>query len=160
MADEGSVLKLATSTLPILTVVVGGLWGFYTYTEERRDERTAREEAAKREADTRLFEAQRPFLTKQFDLYMETARVIGVLVTSDVETSEWLAAKKRFLALYWSELSMVESREVEAAMIEFERRLGAYEETRSPAAKRALDHAAYGVAHAIRNSLQKAWTVQ
>ena len=54
---------------------------------------------------------------------------------------------------------MVESSRVEAAMVEFAKRLTAYEEGRSLSAKQALEQAAYRVAHAIRDSLQQSWAV-
>lgn len=112
MADEHTLdqrkyrshlLDIVQAWLPVLTVVIGAIWGLYTYiasqkaAEELRvqqaaaaeTERLARQESAEqqrlaqteRDANTRRIEAQKPFLTKQLELYFETANVVGRLVT-------------------------------------------------------------------------------
>jgi hypothetical protein len=45
--------------------------------------------AAAQDSQTRLIEAQRPFLVKQLDLYFETAQIAGKLVSLDPASEEW-----------------------------------------------------------------------
>src|SRR6266550_849493 len=159
MADEKAVepakyhsrlLDVVQNWLPVLTVVVGALWGLWTYIESQKaaeelrltqaktfeEQRQAQQKEADaqqrlqvaREANTRRVEAQKPFLTKQLELYFETANVVGKLVTlapapTDQSSKEYEEALRRFYALYWSELSMVEHKNVESAMVVFKNAL-------------------------------------
>jgi hypothetical protein len=176
------LLDIIRAWLPVLTVVVGALWGLYTYiasqkaAEELRAqqakaaeaERAERQGAAERqrlaqserEDATRRIEAQKPFLTKQLELYFETASVVGKLVTLPREdgNGQYQAAKLRFYALYWSELSMVEHPNVEAAMAEFREALEAYDKEGSDVSKAAIQNAAYKLAHEIRDAIETAWS--
>jgi hypothetical protein len=102
-----------------------------------------------------------------------------MLVAVDPRTNrdKWHAAEERFWSLYWSELCMVESTEVEAAMKEFGKALKAYskvldetgavmnpsvtlltETDREIArAREHLENSAYAAAHAMRASIEKSW---
>src|SRR5438309_11209891 len=105
------LLKSIQSWLQVLTVVGGAAWGLYTYiqhdnevkaeearkSEELRAQTTAQ---AASEGRTRRIEAQKPFLSKQLDLFFETAQVTGRLVTEDVQSPAWRADDVRFWALY------------------------------------------------------------
>ena len=70
----------------------------------------------RRDAETRNLEARKQYLTRQLDLYTEATRAAAKLGTAPPDSPEYLKARTRFWELYWGELSMVENREVEAAM--------------------------------------------
>jgi hypothetical protein len=110
-----------------------------------------------KEEQSRLIEAQRPFLVKQLELYFETAAVVGKLVSIDVNDPNWESLERRYWALYWSELSMVEHRVVEAAMKNFGDTLVRYKVAPIVENKRTLQSAAYNLAHAIRTGIEAAW---
>jgi hypothetical protein len=157
-AQTHSLLGVAQSWLPVLTVVGGALWGLYTFIDHQKESNRLLQEQAQRDGQARLIEAQRPFLQKQLDLYFETAQIAGRLVTIKPGTDKWQENETRFWALYWSELSMVEHGVVEAAMKHFGDTLLVYDgKPDDPATRRALESAAYELAHAIRSGIESAW---
>jgi uncharacterized membrane protein YraQ (UPF0718 family) len=161
-------LEIAKAWLPILTAVIGGLWVFYQYLDkqsadqrQQTDRRLELERQASinqtKEQQSRLLEAQRPFLVKQLDLYFETASVVGKLVSIDPSSSEWENLERRFWALYWSELSMVEHRVVEQAMKRFGDALKQFKQTKNAEDMSKMQSAAYELAHSIRSGIEAAW---
>jgi hypothetical protein len=151
------VLGLIRDMLPVLTAVVGGLWGLFVYIDNENSARLQELKSAEAANRARLIEAQQPFLQKQLALYFETAKVLGDLVSSDPESTQWLAAKQRFWALYWSELSMVEAHAVEAAMVDCGVALQNFAQERNSVTRSALNDATYKVAHAIRDAIEESW---
>jgi hypothetical protein len=159
MSERGShpFLGLIKDMLPVLTAVVGALWGLFVYIDNENSARlqeTRNAEAANR---ARLIEAQQPFLQKQLALYFETAKVLGDIASTHPDSAEWQAAERRFWALFWSELSMVETHAVEEAMVECGRALEEFKAARSDATRSALNNATYNVAHAIRDAIAGSW---
>ena len=160
----GKFADLLVKLLPVLAAISGGLWGLYTYIDHTKE--THRLEQMEREKDqrNRLLEAQRPFLEKQLALYFETAQIIGQLVALEQKDDPaWAKVRQRFWALYWSELSMVESREVEQAMVQFGEKLTQVgdalnkDQTTFFSARSEMNNKAYIVAHAIRSSIEASW---
>jgi hypothetical protein len=152
-------LNLIQSWLPVLTVVGGALWGLFTYVDHQKEMAGQAAQQENKQTAARLLEAQRPFLEKQLALYFETAQVAGKLVTLKPGSTEWDNNETRFWQLYWSELSMVESQDIESAMVKVGQNLTDYknapirEENR-----RTLDVSVYELAHAIRNGIKTTWT--
>jgi hypothetical protein len=136
------LLGLAQAYLPVLTVVGGALWGLFTYLDHAKEAAKTlaaseqnltieRRNQSERESRTRLIEAQKQFLDKQLDLYLETSKVVGRLVSEDLNFNNWESDRLRFEELYWSELTMVEHTEVASAMVEFRTALQPIIEKRS-----------------------------
>jgi hypothetical protein len=148
-----ALLEILKGWLPVLTAVIGGLWGLITYLDNQR-------RTAEKESQTLLIQAQQPFLQKQLSLYFETSTIVGKLVTEDPHSESWKASDGRFWALYWSELAMVETRELEAAMKNFGDILRIYERSPDAGTKERLESAALAVAHAIRASVERGWGVR
>ena len=155
--------------LPVLTVVGGALWGLYTYIDHQKaaaiEAQLHQEEAAvqaRAQADkdsaTRRIEAQKPFLQKQLDLYYETVQVAGKLATLKPDEAEWQSAKQRFYMLFWSELALVESGRVAAAMVHFREVLNGYEPKPAEAGSaNDLRNASISLSHAIRDDIKDLW---
>lgn len=61
-------------------------------------------------------------------------------------------ARKRFDELYWGELALVETPEVESQMVKFGRALEASPES--------LQDEALSLAHVLRSSLAKSWGIE
>jgi hypothetical protein len=153
-----------------MTAIVGALWVLFTYLGQQdtaQANAVAAEQAAAARAATdaglRKVELQRPFLDKQLALYFETAQLVGALIAMTPADPEWMPREKRFWALYWSELAMVEDPSVEGAM----KRLGdnlvafrnAYDEKKPhDEALSALRRSSLDLAHAIRDSIAKRWS--
>jgi hypothetical protein len=142
--------------LPVLTGVGGGLWALWLYIDHKRETRAAEEEERAKAAETRLIESRKPFLELQLRLYFDAARVAGVLVTETFDSLPWHEAVKRFWALYWAELAMVESNAVETAMVRLGQAIKIYTKE-SGRDKSDLQSAAYDLAHNIRWAIADAW---
>jgi hypothetical protein len=164
------LIDFAVKLVPVLTAIGGAFWVLFTYIGHLNEVRRADAVQADKELRTRQIESQRPFLEKQLALYFETSQVVGKLAAIPSGEKTWTEARVRFWELYWSELSMVESREVEAAMVQFGKTLEEYEtaaaRSGSPEAaagiKAALDRLkddTYHVAHAIRASIESSWSL-
>ena len=124
-------------------VAVGGLiWGITSFLITSRVQ-----------AETRQLEARKPFLERQLTLYTEVTQNAAILATSnDLDAIE--QARQRFWELYWGELSMVENRGVEIAMIKFGKCLN------DDCSQEELRPLALGLARACRESLAASWGVQ
>jgi hypothetical protein len=102
-------------------------------------------------------------LDYQQQRYFETAFIVGKLVSEEPGGPDWAAAEKRFWMLYWSELSMVEHRIVEAAMVEFGKKLEllkadlANKSHQLESHKLALKNEAYKLSHSIRAAIESTW---
>ncbi len=156
-SDHHPVLGLVKDMLPVLTAVAGGIWGLFVYIDNEREARLQDLKNAAATNRTRLIEARQPFLQKQLDLYFETAKILGDLVSADPDSDLWHKSERRFWALYWSELSMVETPALEEAMVECGNALTDFEANRTQDARQALDNTTYGVAHAIRTAIEQSW---
>jgi hypothetical protein len=147
--DWGAFLKIWWPVVTALGVGAATLssasWAVVLYIRQQREN-----------ARTRRVEAQKPFLEIQLNLYKETAKVVGLLISLEPSSEEWKAERKRFTALYWSELSMVEHERVEEAMKKFREVLKRFEGDHS--ARGDLEAHSYHLAHAIRDSIKEAWS--
>jgi ribulose bisphosphate carboxylase small subunit len=155
MAETTATGRLEAN-LKIIGVVVtlgGFLWGMWTYSDTKRRELAREDRAAAQLAETRRIEATKPFLERQLKLYTEASQVAAMLATTQDET-EKLKARRRFSALYWGELVLVESKEVEDAMEKFGDCL------RANCDQRELQRRSLSLANTCRDSLAVSWGVK
>jgi hypothetical protein len=122
-----TILDVIKDWLPIATVVAGAAWAPVTFLAHEKEQTDGLERQDKAAQAARHFEARRPFLDQQLKLYIEVASVGGFLVTHTPNLPEWKEKTVRFGQLYWSELSMVESKGVESAMVSLAQALVKYE---------------------------------
>src|SRR5258708_911060 len=144
---------------PIITAIVVAGWVAFTWLTDQRKVAEDRRVEAERQAQVRLFEARKPFNDIQFSRYLETAQVVGVLVTTtDPKSVEWEKNFRRYEQLFWTELSMVEDEGVKSAMQEFAGKLRSINASKSGAADadfESLKQAAYRLSLALRQGVQK-----
>lgn len=150
----------------LATVLFGIAWPIFQYTRTLRQNEVDRQARAAQEITQRdkelataRREAQRPFLELQLKLYTEAVAVAGKLNTL-APGPDRDRARRRFEELYWSELSVVEDKQVEVAMMEFKCALERYEQ--ATAAQRAeaagrLKCRSLKLAHGVRDSLARGW---
>jgi hypothetical protein len=157
--------------LPVLTAVIGALWAVHVFVaEQRRAAEAIAQHAAENAAtiarqaadtaQTRLIEAQKPFLDKQLELYARASKAAGILASLDKDgpdKSTWMTAKREFLSLFWGELPTVENSAVETAMVNLRDAVEGYNTVRDP--KSEVAKRAYCLGHAIRQSIQEGWKV-
>jgi hypothetical protein len=155
-------LELIQGLLPALTAIAAAVWVAYTYFDHEKQVRIDQEAQASRDNTTRLLEVQKPFNSKQLDLYAETAQVAGRLVTADdVSSPQWKADVRRFDELYWTELSMVEDQGVKLAMVDLRPRLQAITTrgSMSDQDRDALQQSSYRLAKALNAGIASTWIV-
>jgi hypothetical protein len=165
-----ALLGLIQGLLPAMTAVIGGLWIAYTYLDHQKEIQTQQAIQAEKDNRTRLIEARKPFADKQLALYIEAAQVVGKLVTLTPDDDEWKSVERRFWELYWSELTIVEDKGVEEAMVKFSKHLydytAVYKVLKGKESlttvdkeenKRLLDNDALDLAYAIRKSIESEW---
>jgi hypothetical protein len=160
---KSHLLTIFEKWLPSLTVVVGAVWGLYTFVDHQKQlEREARRQADSAQ-ESRNFEARKPFLEKQLALYLEVSKLSGYLVTHQPTDADWHANFVRHEAMYWSDLAMVQSPAVETAMADLARALVIYSDgsvTNQEEKERRQTEAAAAasrLAHAIRQDLEGTW---
>jgi hypothetical protein len=139
-----ALLEISKVLIPVLASVITAGWIAFQYFGSQHAE-----------TDARLREAQKPFNDIQLKTYQEAAGVAGVLATESEGDPAFTEAKKRFYALYWSGLSLVEDRQVEVAMIYLERTLRNYKAASSP--HREVRDRVYCLAHAMKMSVETTW---
>lgn len=165
------ILALIQALLPVMTAIIGGLWVAYTYLEQQNEARAQQEIQSKRDNETRLLEARKPFLDKQLTLYGEAAEVTGKLVAIYPPVfDDWKKNEQIFEELFWTELSVVEDQEVKHAMQEFSQQLKIVDSDwigqlyrRSDAEQKdfeELRQRSYRLALALRDSIQASWNVE
>ena len=145
MPTEGkSHLQLAATAAQVISVVVGVVISVLSFNAARE-----------KEAEARRLEAAKPFLQLRQDVYTEAVKAAAVLANPEVNTPEELAAaKKRFRALYVTELSMVESPSVESSMVALAKVIDPPLASFTPAQK-----AAYDLSHSLRDTFVSSWGV-
>lgn len=135
-------METIAKTVQVVSVVVGVVISVLSFNATRE-----------KEAEARRIEASKPFLELRQKLYMEAVKTAVVLANRDGYSAKEIdSAKRRFRELYVAELSMVESPEVEARMVELASRTDPSLMALNPAQK-----AAYDLAHALRDSFVASW---
>jgi hypothetical protein len=129
--------------IAIALVLAVALWGGITMVNTFRTQ-----------TETRQIEARKPFLDRQLTLYTEATKVAAIIATSD-DPAQLATSRQRFLELYWGELSLVENRGVETAMVNFRNCLI----SKDACSKDDLQRASLNLAHACRESLAESWGV-
>jgi len=88
-------------------------------TEAREERDRDRKVAEQRHLEIQLRESQKPFLEQQLKLYMEITKIVAQLAGMD-DLKAHPEIGQRFWELYWGELSIVETPEIEFRMTEIE----------------------------------------
>jgi hypothetical protein len=145
-------MELVAKTVQVVSVVVGVVISVLSFNAARNDELVARE----KEVAARRLEAVKPFLELRQKVYMEALKTAAVLTEPEgyYTQKELSEAKRRFRALYVAELSMVESKEVEAQMVQLAKKIDPRLRTLTDA-----QQAAYDLSHALRDSFVASWGI-
>lgn len=99
-----------------------------------------------------------PFLKKQLELGFEVSDSVAVLASS-TDPDRWESARSDFWRLYWGQLSIVEDKAVEGAMIDLGRAIPRKPVSKLTLPMTALQDPSYRLAHAIRELSMRNWDV-
>jgi hypothetical protein len=153
------MLDQVIDLLKVVAPVGGGLWAFYLYIDQKREKNWEQAKDAALRTETSSLESRRPFLELKLKTYIQTAEIVGELVSEPIDSPEWNAAEKRFWAFYWSQLSIVESKKIEDIMIELGKCVEHCRASKDDSAKARLKDQSYDLAHQIRREIQSDWHV-
>ena len=113
--------------------------------------------------DARNREARKPFLIMQLELYRKAVQATSSIVSlyadrnKDDTKAKYQESIEKFWELYFGELSIVESEDVETAMVLFGRSLTAdLKQSDSPCALSKSD-ISLALDHCVRNSIADGW---
>lgn len=151
-------LTLLQGIIPALSAIIGGLYVLSTHYADQAAAEKAQAGQLQATARSRYLDARKPFFEKQLATYNEAARVGGVLATVRPGTPEWTEAKVRFYALYWSELTMVEDRNVAESMVNLERTLRNY--ASNNANRQDVRIRTYCLSRALNVSIESTWALE
>lgn len=153
--------------LTIVSTIVTAAWAVYLYFEKKENElKDARnataiaQQATAKELDLRRKEFQIGFFQKSLDLYLEACRTVGALASAESpDTPAVKSTVDRFYSLYWGDLSLVENREVESKMVEFEAAMRDWQ-AKGGLATQGMRQLAYDLAHVCRQDLEKSFDLK
>jgi hypothetical protein len=162
------MLEIIKAWLPVLTVVVGALWGFYEYIETQKKAETTRlvqentlasqrAEQSKRDGETRRIEAQKPFLELQFKTYVHAITLVGKLASIDIKSPDYQPIMDEFEMLYWADLGLVMDDGVLKAVNELRRSLEKNRNEPTHESDLNVKSGAEETITAIRESIRKGW---
>ncbi len=159
-----AVLNFNQAMLPALIAICGGLWVVYAFVQNQHESELLRSIQAKKDNQTRLVEARRGFSDAQLKLYLETAQIVGKLVSWTKTTDgDWEASFRRFEQLFWTELSMVEDEGVKTAMQRFATKARDINPRRlsdlRPGEFEELKQLSFALALALKTSLENSWNI-
>lgn len=140
-----------------LTTVIVGVWPFNHGLEQIKEKEVAqRKFEIEKMNNQATIETLSKFNEIQNKYYVETTSVVSYLtVNENFKSPEYKSKAERFWQLYRVELSSVETKEVETAMVKFGRHLQSLQENdfnNFMSEKQALRIASYEIAQAIKKS--------
>lgn len=101
---------------------------------------------------------RQPFLQRQLELVFKASETAAILAT-ERDPASWESARKTFWQLYWGPLSIVEDRDVEAAMVSFGRLLPRQPIPPDTLPMAALEQPSLRLALAARGLVLKSWGI-
>ena len=138
---EGNIDK-AIKVLGFLFALGSILWAIHQYTDSIQSSNRAK-----------VLEIKKSFLERQLNLYTEATLTASKLATNETP-EEFDRHYKRFWELYWGELALVESKDVEGAMVSLGKEL-----KKSKPDKEKLQTLSLNLAHACRLSIHQSWKI-
>jgi hypothetical protein len=138
--ETARLIDAACKILATVGLVFGGGWTLITFLIGRKDQ-----------ARTEEIEAKKPFNEKRMERYISAVNAAATIAANPNPVFRE-QAQAEFWTLYWGDLALFEDARVEAAMVEFGRRLKA-------GLGDDLKGCALTLAHACRDSLAESWSI-
>jgi hypothetical protein len=132
-------VKQQVSPTVIISVAVAliGIWQFTEQQEQKNKEQ---------------------FLLKQLEMSFEASDTVAKLAT-ETDPVKWEEARLKFWRLYWGTLSIVEDREVEAAMVHLGSQVPKEPVSQPSLPMKVLERPSLCLAHKARNLLLSSWEI-
>ena len=120
--------------------------------------KTQIEAQRKENQETKLNGFQNSFWQKQLDLYIEVCTYAAQLTQFEINSDDYVIARKNFYVLYWGPLSIVEDASVKEAMQNYSQQIKAYEA--SEIDLNNLEQKSFQLARICRESSIKRWDLK
>ena len=120
--------------------------------------KTQIEAQRKENQESKLNSFQNSFWQKQLDLYIEVCTYVAQLTQFEINSDDYLIARKNFYVLYWGPLSIVEDISVKEAMQNYSKQIKAYEA--SEIDLNTLEQKSFQLARICRESSIKRWDLK
>ncbi len=134
--ESSARFEKVLKSLTMLGAVVAFAWALYQHFDSTRSE------------------FRKTFWEKRYAIYSRASQAAAkIAIAPDLNLAQ--TERAEFWALYWGELSIVESRSVFDAMVKFGENLASLE--RDPASANNLTALSYTLARACRVSLKSTW---
>ncbi len=114
-----AILQLIQGLLPALSAIIVGGWVAFTYLQQQKEAQDSLLRQSYRENFTRLTEARKPFIEKQFSIYFDIVQLAGKFVHLKPQSKEWIALVKQYDDLTLGVGWLVSDKETEVAMSVF-----------------------------------------
>ena len=102
---------------------------------------------------------RKPFLERQLEVGFEAVNSVSIMATT-TDREIWRKARARFWQLYWGELSVVETPEVEASMIRLGELVPQMEDPIPSLPFGSLQRGSYELTREVRKMLARSWNVE
>jgi hypothetical protein len=103
---------------------------------------------------------QTSFWEKQLELYVQASSFAAKLTQFELNSEEYLEARKGFYTLFWGAMSIVEDSPVKQAMEEYSSQLVKYEQSGSNDDLKMLQQKSFQLARTCRESSIKRWELE
>jgi hypothetical protein len=104
--------------LSVITLVVGSLWGLYTYIDHQKSEALLAREQSDKEINLRIFELRKSLYEREDTTNFEIGDVVGKLLVFEISSPVWGTAYQRYWEIYWGIFGMADNK-LGSAMKEF-----------------------------------------
>jgi hypothetical protein len=137
----------------IIAIITTGI-GIFQFTRQQQANRNQLAAQAAREDAGRAEELKKTYWVEQKRVYDLGSNSAG-LIAKATSLKEVAQETRQFWGLYWGGMSLIESPEVERAMMDFGGALSAWDHTgKKPSSVESLS---YQLAHCMKQSLSKTW---
>lgn len=150
--DRQKILDLSFKVISSFLAIGTFGYGIVKYSEQKEIEFKQNEQ-----------KFRQTIYVEQYALYsqaVECAAIIATTEEEDIETEEFINAKRKFEQLYWGKLNMVEDTAVERTMVKFYDALKEYGMDDSEKDSYDMQQLSLEITYACRKSLQKTWGVE
>ncbi|MBW2741287.1 MAG: hypothetical protein JRE64_21145 [Deltaproteobacteria bacterium] len=134
--DKYKTWELTLKTLALVGVLVGAIWGYFTY------------------IDTKEKEFYTFYWNKKLELFLETSKATSQMATTE-SLDEFRQARSKYWELFFGRLSLVEGDPVKKAMQVFALLVPSESEPKLP--RKELKQPAYILTIALKKELLRSW---
>jgi hypothetical protein len=153
-----ALLALIAGLLPAMTAIVGGLFAVFTYLDHQDEAQRLIAIQLEKDRVSRLAQASQPYAKKQLDLFSETGRLLGKIISYGPTTQEYTDSRRRLKEIQHGEMMLIGGSKFVTEMENMESQLTQYEANPDDAQRKLISARAEGIGEAMRSELLYLWS--